>query len=85
MLHNNQIIAIDFHQYAYPVGEQKDSYYLLTRFTLNVLSGVSIVQCEVVKNFYSASKAEVLYTDSAKNCVSFLDDLLSKLDYKPKI
>lgn len=67
---NQTITSFEHHQVLYPVGVNKDAYYLLIYHSYNVDTELSTQVAEVSKNFYG--KDERLCKGSIEQCLILL-------------
>lgn len=74
---NKTVIALAVHQQAYPVGENKESYYIRSWFRQDVETGEITSEHTVIKNHYS-SKPEPLFSGSYKQCQDHIDAIVAK-------
>lgn len=71
------ITALDAAQIAYPVGPDKDSYYMESYFRQNVKTGELSASNHVFKNWYSGSR-ELLFSGSPKDCLEYIRGVVAK-------
>jgi hypothetical protein len=76
MYTRNVITALDVAQIAYPIGPNKDAYYLESYFRQNVETGAIEVSNQVYKNWYG-NKKEHLFSGSAKECLVFIAGIVA--------
>lgn len=89
-LETKSVTALDTKQVAWPVGQNQDSYTIVTWFKENLETGVITSKHEVVKNWSSQPKdpnttykegarfRETLFTGSYLQCQSFIADIVKE-------
>jgi len=77
-INNKTVNALNVGMLAYPIGREKDSYYINSWFTQDIETKVIIVEHELVKNFLGPEKKKgVKYKEGVK-----FRELLLKGTYK---
>ncbi len=71
---HKQATAYNMQQVAYPVGINKDSYYLQSYFKQDIETLVISVEHKVVKNMFG--KSEELFSGSAKECYNHISNIV---------
>lgn len=72
------LYAASSEQVAYPVGENKDSYYMTNMYREDVETGEITVTHKVRKNVYSED--ELLFEGTAKECLDYIHTIVSKIE-----
>ena len=65
-------------QVAYPVGPDKDGYYVGTHFSLDTETNVVTSTSIAFKNFYSTSKCKELMRGTYKECYDHIQQLIKQ-------
>jgi hypothetical protein len=64
-------------QVAYPVGPNKDGYYIGTHFSLDTETNVVTSKSIAFKNFYSTSKCGELTRGTYKECYDYIQQIIT--------
>ena len=70
----NELDAINIKQIAYPIGKEKDSYYLVSYFTLDVETGLIYSFNKAYLNYYGIK--ELLLEGTALECSKVIKELV---------
>lgn len=69
-IHNIRHVAFD-------VGKNKNTYSIVSNYWHHIEDDIVSHQHEVVKNWISVDKKEVLFRGSLKECYKFIEDIVS--------
>lgn len=80
LIKSNIRTALDTHQVAYPVGENKDSYNIMTYFCYETSTKETTVTHEVVKNWFGENKT--LLKGSYDECFDLIQRIVEEEEIK---
>lgn len=78
MKKTTQAFGVD--QIAYPVGPNKDGYYVGTHFYLDTETNLVTSKSIAFENFYSTTKCKQLHTGTYKECYDCIQQLIAPED-----
>lgn len=70
--------AFNADQVAYPIGPDKDAYYVGTHFYLDTETNVVTSTSIAFKNFYNLSKSKELMKGTYKECYDCIQQIIKE-------